>query len=222
MKFFTTTIATTLLAALASASEDENVDGRKMGQTKSILAAILGISDTDAKALIKNYGCYCYPNNQNMVGPLSTTHYNGPAVDDMDAACKALFRSQRCLQFDIAEGTYSKACTVEEGFSYDSDNSSGVEVFTCSTSQSACKQAMCEMELDFANTIAGLVNNGYAKDNQYFKMTNAEYAASCPTGLGGSGNNTPMQCCGTGLNRKTYNPLIQTCCSEVISSLGTC
>lgn len=219
MKLFATCFTTTLMALT---SAEETADGRKMGQTKSILAAILGMDESDAKALIKNYGCYCYPNNQNMVGPLSTTHYNGPAIDDMDAACKALFRSQRCLQFDVANGSYAKACNVEEGFSYDVDSSSGTDVYSCSTSQSLCKQSMCEMELDFATNIAALVAGGYAKDNSYFKMDNAEYAAACPTGMGGSGNGSPMTCCGTGLNRKTYNPLIQMCCSETISSLGTC
>lgn len=221
-------------AAYASASS-ESTDAasstpapRKMGQTKSMLAVILNMdSDDDAKALIKNYGCFCYPLGRKMVGP--TLNFNGDPLDELDQLCKNMYRAQKCITIDAEDGEYKRECETSQGFAWYVDGTGAVQCGNIDDTakdreRKACKYTMCEIELDFAHKVASLFSNGYSRNDDFFRMEETKYLSTCARtdNNGSNGQQQELACCGKGLDRRIFNNLVSDCCNDVVESIGTC
>jgi len=224
MKLFYTL---TGLAAVAhvhgSPRPDGKQGGRKLGQAKGILSIMLGISEPDAKSFLRNYGCYCYPLMAQKAGP--AFNYNGDPVDELDDLCKKLYRAQKCIDIDVADGVYETACDVEQGYGFfqkDGDIVCGAEENQDKDEKVACRINMCELEKDFASKVAALVNSGFTHTESYKNMNEAQYQATCQKTKNNSGSETELSCCGEGIARRTYNTITSECCDNRVESLGSC
>lgn len=225
MKF--TTACFTLAAAVAAQSDGGIQDGgRKLNQAKDMLAVVHNVSDREAKNLLRNYGCFCYPQGQNFVGP--TNGFNGEPVDELDRLCKQLFRAQRCLQIDSDNGEYPKQCNNDMAYAFHQDANTGDVVCgeeNATAKQSTrkdCKIDMCELEKDFVSKVSDLFNNGFVKNAAYENMGQSDYEATCARNSAGGGTQSELACCGAGIERRTYNSVVNMCCNNEVSSLGSC
>lgn len=218
-----------IAACIAKILAEDQPKGRKINQTKSMLSIRLGITEQDAKDLVKNYGCYCYPQSSTQVGP--AFNYHGDPLDELDSLCKKLYRAQKCIDIDSDEGNFFKPCTTDMAYAYtddglgnivclDEDSQNDVKAQT----RKECKKTMCELEMDFTNRVAELYESGdFVRNEDYYKMGVAAYKLNCKAVIGnGNGSSQNLSCCGEGLSRKTYNPLFTQCCEEQVSSLGSC
>jgi hypothetical protein len=213
------------LFALYNIQGAEAVGGRKLGQTKDILSVITGMSSQNAKNFLRNYGCYCYPLSAQKAGP--AFNYNGDPVDELDDLCKKLYRAQKCIDIDVAEGNYETECTLDQGYGFYTDDNGQV---VCGAEENqgerddkvACRVDMCELEKDFAEKVAALINSGYTHNNGFKNMDEAEYQASCPRTQNGNNAQVELSCCGTGISRRTYNTITSDCCDNRVESLGSC
>lgn len=219
-------ITAALIAVTSARPEKSDKPGeRKLGQTKDILSILTGQSTQETKNFLRNYGCYCYPLMAQKAGP--AFNYNGDPVDELDDLCKKLYRAQKCIDIDNAEGNYETECTLDQGFGFYQDNSGDI---VCGAEENqderdgkyACRINMCELEKDFAGKVAALINSGYAHKSEFRNMDEAEYQASCPKVKNGSGADTELSCCGSGINRRTYNTITSDCCDNRVESLGSC
>lgn len=211
------------ISASLFALANGDASGRRLGQTKEMLGSIMGISDVEAKNLIRDYGCYCYTLGQTAVGP--SLGFKGDPVDELDDLCKKLYRAEKCIAIDNEAGLYSVECTTNSAFQWFTDVNGDV---TCEDSEEhneerrACKKNMCELERDFTTKVAALFASGFTRNEANSKFSEEEYATRCPktpnTGNGGA----DLSCCGENLGRKTYNTLVNTCCDNRVESLGSC
>lgn len=220
MKFFTlSACASVALAATTGTSEL----GRKLGQTKDILSHYLDMESTEAKNFIRNYGCYCYPLLSATAGP--AFNFNGEPLDELDDLCKKLWRAQKCIEIDSENGTYEKGCALNQSYATHLNEKDEVVCGTKDNQENAeklsCRFNMCELEKDFAAKVAVLVKSGYQRNMAYKNMNEGEYRNTCQR-VAGSGTETELACCGTGLQRKTYNTLTSTCCDDRVESFGSC
>lgn len=197
---------------------------RKLGQTKDILAEYLGMSPADTKDLLKGYGCYCYVQDQNAVGPAFS--YNGEPLDELDALCKKLYRAQKCIDLDATAGNWNKNCDIMDSFKIYEDGNGGL---TCeepqgqdNTDRADCKLHMCYLELDFTGKIADLFNSGWDYQESMKGWSASDYQANCVKQPSNTGSNTELSCCGEGLERKTFNTMVNQCCNEEVTSIGSC
>lgn len=216
----------TLLAPtlLVHSSEDEIPGLRKLGQTKSMLATKLNIPEADAKNLLRGYGCFCYVQGSTSAGP--AFKYHGEAVDPLDQLCKDLYKAEKCIGIDSLDGNYRKGCFVDQSTKFSNIvNPDGTVSVICNDDQNQCKEDMCNIENDFSSKVAELFNTGYQTNNS-FKIAwqdEAGYKSLCPAPeRDDNGGMVAMSCCGKGLDRAIYNPLLSECCNEEISSLGSC
>jgi len=223
MKFISATTCFTLAAAV-SAQSDILDGGRKLNQAKDMLAVVHNVSDKEAKNLLRNYGCFCYPQGQNFVGP--TNGFNGEPVDELDRLCKQLFRAQRCLQIDSDNGEYPKECNNDQAYAFHLSNGDVVcgeeNASNKQTVRKDCKIDMCELEKDFVTKVSDLFNNGYVKNAAFENMSQNDYEATCARNSAGGGTQSELACCGAGIERRTYNSVVATCCNNEVSSLGSC
>lgn len=224
MKFITASTCFTL-AAFVSAQDNISDGGRKLNHAKDMLSMVHGVTDKEAKNLLRNYGCFCYPQGQNFVGP--TNGFNGEPVDELDRLCKQLFRAQRCLTIDSTNGVYPKECNQDQAYSFFQDNQGDVicgeeNASNKQTIRKDCKIDMCELEKDFVNKVSNLFNSGYVKVNAFENMNQADYEATCARNSAGGGTLSELACCGAGIERRTYNNVVNTCCNNQVSSLGSC
>lgn len=225
MKFFALTAAYVAVANAAPSSSENGVNGRKLGQTRDMLAHYLDMDQNAAKNFMRNYGCYCYPLASQKVGP--AFNYNAEPVDEMDHLCKKLWRAQKCIEIDSTNGVYEKACDV--GQAYGMHLNEDTNELICGTEENqsqqdklSCRFNMCELEKDFATKVADLVKSGYERNQAYKNMNEEEYRNTCER-VAGSGAETELACCGTGLKRKTYNTLTSQCCDgDRVESFGSC
>lgn len=221
MKVFALTAAYATVAYAAP----EKVGGRKLGQTRDMLSHYLDMEQNEAKNFLRNYGCYCYPLMSQKVGP--AFNYNAEPVDAMDELCKKLWRAQKCIEIDSVNGVYEKACDV--GQAYGTHLNEDTNELICGTEANqnqqdklSCRFNMCELEKDFATKIADLVKSGYERNQAYKNMNEEEYRNTCAR-VAGSGAETDLACCGSGLKRKTYNTLTSQCCDgDRVESFGSC
>lgn len=217
MKF---TRCLSLFGLIAISSKVSADLGRKLGQTRSMLAIKLGLSEADAKQLLKGYGCFCYTQGQTSVGPAHNFH--GQPLDELDQLCKKLYKAEKCINIDSTNGMYPKGCDIMQGTRF-TDN--GLGDVTCDDDQNKCKIAMCEIENDFSSKVAALVNSGFVLNPANLIDWNDEagYRARCPApGINNGSGPADMECCGQGLARTMYNPLITDCCDGKTASPGSC
>jgi hypothetical protein len=214
------------LALFSSKALAEKVGGRKIGQTKDMLSVKLGISVEDAKDLVRSYGCYCYPHNQKNVGPSENHPYNGAPMDELDELCKKLYRAQKCVNLDSDAGKWTLPCTLDNAYQFYQDNNGKV---ICENpneknpENKACKVNMCELENDFTDKVVALFNSGWQRNDDYFKWDENEYANRCQKAPQvGNSQQSELACCGEGLQRKTFNSLVNQCCDNEVQSIGAC
>lgn len=214
------------LALFSSKALADGVGPRKLGQTKDMLSVKLGISVEDAKDLVRSYGCYCYPHNQNKVGPAENHPYNGAPVDELDELCKKLYRAQKCVNLDSDAGKWTLPCTLDNAYQFYQDNTGKV---ICENpneknpENKECKVNMCELENDFTDKVVALFNSGWQKNADFFKWDENEYANRCQKAPQvGNSQQSELACCGEGLHRKTFNSLVNQCCDNRVESIGAC
>lgn len=219
MKFLTIPLVAYLQLTYA------NDMGRKINQAKDMLAIIRGIDERDAKQLMRGYGCYCYPLDGTRVGPLNG--YHGEPLDELDKLCKHLYRAERCLQIDSANGEYPKDCHNDMAYPFYEDSNNpgnvicGEEGIVPDPKRKECKIDMCELERDFVTRVNQLFNSGYTKNSMYDDMNAMDYDNVCVNNNGG-GHDNELACCGAGIERRTYNSLVHQCCNDQISAFGDC
>lgn len=206
-------------------AEEQKGGFRKLNQAKDMLAIKMGITDKEAKVLLRGYGCYCYPQNNNYVGPANG--FNGEPVDELDRLCKQLYRAQRCLEIDSNNGEYPKICTVDQAYAYHQDNSGDIicgeeNAPVKQDTRKECKIDMCNLEKDFVAKVSDLFNSGYSKNGAFDDMSETDYENTCTRLINAGGSPTELACCGTGIDRRTFNGLVNQCCNDQVSSLGSC
>lgn len=186
-----------------------------------------------ANSLIKDYGCYCYPDGQKTVG--SKFNYHGPALDEVDELCRNLFFKQKCFPIDSANDVYGgNNCETDNRFRwYIDDNTNmpvcGDKVDVNYYNRKPCKMNNCELEREFVIKIAELYENGYDTNSAFKRMDDATYQSICPSSNGTpSGKSRDLQCCGTGTSRRTYDSVIKQCCQDqsgtetMVKIIGNC
>ena len=60
---------------------------------------------------IQNYGCHCY-NSQSEDGRWNVMSGQGPAVDDIDQACKNLKKCRKCIHQDYPDEVMKGFCSL--------------------------------------------------------------------------------------------------------------
>jgi hypothetical protein len=213
---------------------------RNLAMARSMLSEILTgntLNGEDpyklANSLIKEYGCFCYPEGQKTVG--SKFNYHGAAVDEVDELCRNLFFKQKCFPIDSENGFYDGInCETDNRFRWYMDNDTNLPV--CGDRQDPnyyarkpCKMNNCELEREFVIKVAELYQNGYQANPDYKKMDDASYQAACPAVQGTpTGKSRDLQCCGTGNARRTYDSVIKECCLDTngketgVKIIGNC
>lgn len=209
------------LAAVNKAQQGNEVDGKKLQQTNLMLAHILPGAKQDAKDIVFRHGCYCFSRPGGLVGPRNG--YHGAPLDELDALCRDLYRSQKCLPADIA------GCHADQAYPFTKHAggsvSCGPDPITspkwASRPNNACKLQTCELELEFANAVNALVDSGYVADPAVSYIKDADYDAACPaiaTGI----PPPALECCGNGIGRKPFNGVTNQCCNDLIVTPGSC
>jgi len=221
MKLFGTAILA-LAAVKADDDQSSGVDGKKLQQTSEMLAHILPGSKKDGKQIIFRHGCYCFSRPGGLVGPRNG--YHGAPLDELDALCRDLYRSQKCLPADIDD------CTPDQAYPYtlnaDESVTCGPDPVTApkwaSREANACKLKTCQLELEFAEAVNALVDSGYVADPNFSYIRDADYDAFCPSVA--TGIPPPeLECCGEGIKRKPFNGVTNECCpSGIIATPGSC
>lgn len=189
--------------------------------------------------MIENYGCHCFPQHKSTAGGW------GKPVDEMDEACRSLYRCQKCINLEFPE----QCDTIDGGYKFqleeDLDRSIGCEAppktKTCASHMCSCDRAFAErvyslwVESDWQhNPLYWLhpANVKYLQKNAspVFDRTNV-----CTIG----GNVTPDACCGANYPNKVpynseqkeccspaakaYNPAMEVCCEDrVVSASKGC
>ena len=185
-----------------------------------------------ARVLVKNYGCYCYPQGSKIV--TSRFNYHGPAKDPLDELCRKLYFKQKCFSIDAEEGLYKgKDCVADNKFEWYTDSITGE--ITCGdendptyATRRPCKMDNCRLEREF---VEGIVNwfTDPTRDplNEDLRdMDDDTYKATCSddgNGALGTAQVHDLKCCGSGTDRRTYNSIIKDCCSDgSVAFIGSC
>ena len=203
-------------ALLASAST-ANAFLRQLGDSSNLLFEIMTnrhgstdfADDKAAKHFLDNHGCYCHPVKSKNVGPHGD--YNGPALDELDLLCKKFWQSQRCI---------SEGCDKDTDFTAAWDGSANQHACV---DADACASEICALEIDFNERVGQLIATGYVQDEALASKTEAEYSAICTEANTAARQGPKNNCCGSGIERKTYNDIMFDCCSDgSIKTMGTC
>lgn len=211
------------------ADSEEGLPGnatRTLATAKGMLAFLTGDHYTDTRDFIKEYGCYCYPQAHKTVGPLYG--YSGPALDPLDEACRQYFLASKCLAIDGAEGRLGKDfdCSADNRFQWYTINDQiicGSESKPGYHATRPCRNANCELEIEFVKVVADLYNSGYEKTRAWSRPGTDEYQTMCPPVPNANPGANVLSCCGTGYARRTYNTLIKQCCQDgTTASIGSC
>lgn len=203
------------------------------------------------KLRIFKYGCYCFPGNKAEYGnvamnnPRPRNGYTGPPLDELDALCYKLFKSEQCLeqkwQADPVTAPYCNFThTASFNYKYSIDENKntvcGIGHFTNRKKQNylannantmSCKLDSCNLEDEFLNSFIDLVENQGFLDRfnrQHNMIHDDEYDSLCvnPSRNNVGGPKQFDECCGVGLNRRFYNGAIHSCCNEKVVPFGTC
>jgi len=190
--------------------------------------------------MMSNYGCHCFPTHKSTIGG------KGVPVDELDEACRSLYRCHKCINIEDP----GSCDTDEGGYKYGLEAAGNINCDVSPSSKRDCQFNQCKCDAHFAQTVFELWTNGawsynanYWTNGRYIK--NAERdglavfdpAISCVMGM----NVTPDACCGSDYPNKvpynqgqrdccvsavaTYNPVTHQCCEkegEVKSSSRDC
>jgi len=229
MQYFT-------IAAMAAAAVNAQIDCgpdstdpmcRTISTAKGLVSHYTGIGHIEARAFIKDYGCYCFPRGNRSTG--SKNGYNGKAVDALDEACRQLYLASKCLSIDAEEGNMGvdDTCNADNRYRWYVDASNKV---VCGDEDKPsyqftrpCNYANCELEKVFAQQVADIyADPSFSKNKAWDNLDEDEYEALCPK-VKGTNPLTNLSCCGAGFNRRTYNPIAKDCCDDGSTSpVGTC
>lgn len=227
-------VRTLVIASLALSAQviadDGDAGPRKFPQVRSMMATLTGLSEKEVSAHFRNYGCYCYIDGKRTVG--GTFAKAMAPLDELDQACKHLYRAQKCVAIDMEEGvhTHKARCDVTSSYRWyvqDGQIECGDQNDPTYYTEQTCRMHVCELEKAFALKIKALYDGGWAKTTEFYRMDDATYQEKCidpHAGNGGNnGNDAEWSCCGTGVNRKTYNSLVNTCCDDgSVKAIGLC
>ena len=219
---------------------------RTFSSSKNMLAEILQYHGTDephkeAKNLIRNYGCYCYPDGSKVA--TSRFNYHGPALDPLDNLCREVFFRQKCFEIDAKENLYGEGveCKYEKSYNWFFDEDTGE--IQCGKKNNPgfaykkpCNANNCAIERDFAHQVAALyLDSSFSSKLDYKNMDDDTYQVTCvsqPKAV-----EHELKCCGspvqtydkkTGVqtvnfDRRMYNSLVSECCDDgTVAFAGAC
>lgn len=226
--------------ALVTAEDSENTTiiidqpaNRFLYQSFQMLAVLVpSLNDDQARAFILKHGCYCFPSGYKGESRAKPRFgYKGPPLDELDNLCKDLWVSQRCLKSEeIYQG---EECDIEDNFPWFVDTNGDVQ---CGQGDdfpdwelkphNQCKYKNCLLELEFAQNVKHLIDNGYTQDpsNPINNINDGKYAKFCPTDKNSGNGGSTDGCCGEGTKRKPFNSLTKECCAATNEArpIGTC
>lgn len=241
MKFATSTsIAIFTFSSIHAQFEDYNtmpsdyaiggVDERKLLQTWNMLYHIEPSfqREPDARRFLLKHGCYCHAMGASAVG--SRNGYHGPPLDELDALCRDLWRSQKCMNHEESDAD-NENCPIDAGYPWDDvlgDN--GEPEVACGRSENdrwmkrdenQCDIKVCELEKEFAFKVKDLIASGYVKNPQFHTIQDGEYEAFCPSSEFPEARDE-YACCGEGLSRRPFDSVSKQCCADRITEIGSC
>lgn len=169
------------------------------------------------QSMLTNYGCHCFPQHK------STKGGKGPAVDQLDEACRTLYRCHRCI--DIEDP--GQCDTDQGGYNYEKLPNGGLNCDIPSRKKPECQKNQCLCDARFADTVYDLFmntnNDNWVFDanfwlhGKYVKVAEKnnvavfDKAASCQAGV----SSTPNKCCGDNYpDKQPYNDNDRSCCSQ--------
>lgn len=200
------------------------------------------------KYFLKNYGCYCFVTRDGSKIVAPRNGYNGPPKDELDALCMTLFKAQKCLSAEQTENEQGDQCRIDRNYAFtlrdqefDTDGNpllSDEEMISClpkklkphqikkwsKRPKNICKKTICEVEKEFAIRVKNLWESGFRQTNpDIIGMNDREYVNQCVNIEKRSLNEDSADCCGKGMDRRSYNPVNKMCCAdESLAPVGSC
>ena len=234
-----------LLAPLTSSLDFQ--EGRTLAQAKSMLVALRPDLNTGhktqhrARDILFRHGCYCYSMGSGNVGPRH--NYHGPALDKLDELCRDLYRAQRCLKYEMESSSSSNSnsnnsvsCNLSIGYPFYKNQNTGEIICNHQTNpnwnqkpENQCRYKNCQLEKEFIEKVEALLSSTPMNRHErniinpiYADISDNDYGKYCPAETY-SGNNKGLEaCCGIGIERKPYDAVNRSCCSEKVVDLGNC
>lgn len=186
---------------------------------------------------LRNYGCNCYPDNQDQPRPSNSAvnewHMgsNGLPIDDLDQACLQLHESYRCVEMDRANNLFQDrtrdGCYKGTAYKYHTAADGSI---VCGPTKNpnyaknpdtyACQKAICTLERNFAYQVADILSDPLQfRDDHSSNYNDRDNICSKRTGFGGARDS----CCGDYPNRNLYQSSTQECCAGGQSAqIGQC
>lgn len=131
---------------------------------------------TDIKRAIKNYGCNCFQENFREISESGSSALlpksNGRPIDDFDSACYQLNQKYRCFVLDKLNGELEDTCDYQTAYNWHVNENGEIKCgrkndVNYAESNDICRNALCQMELQFAKRMAAIIN-----DPRQFKLDN--------------------------------------------------
>jgi len=254
---------------------------RKLPQIKQMVTHMTDLTLGQVSKIIRNYGCYCYVGKSKLPGTISGKGNIKP-LDPLDEACRDLWRAEKCLAVDSENGVYGEKrhCSMKSGYKWHLDEANSIK---CGDEdpeirekkrqdggkngdEANCKMDLCELEKSFAIRVKKIFDNGFEKNNDFYKMSESDYNEKCSppeksdkdkssrdagdlaeearneelalavvAGEAEDENNDQSElsfkpndpallaCCGSGIDRRTYNTMIADCCNDgSVRPFGMC
>lgn len=212
----------------------EKPDSKFLWQTYEMLELIAPETNDpstwaiESRKMLLKYGCYCFPEAFDVSKPRNG--YSGPGLDELDEACRDLYRAQKCILDDLREEGIT-GCSLDNQYEWHQDNTGAI---VCGPDgpgsgtwnqqpENQCMYRTCELERQFVYRVKALVNNGsYQQRTDIYELQDSDYDSFCPAPTHNGGGDHTTECCGTGLSRKHFNSVVNQCCAEQVESFGTC
>ena len=234
-------VSGTMERILKKDDRQASLSNRKLSNITNMLMKLTNLSSNQIHNLISNYGCFCY------IGSTSDFIGNPKAtpLDPLDNLCKSFHKAQNCLSIDNSLNIYKKPCYKNDTYKWYFDVKSGDSTgeIICGNkdnknSMSPCKKTLCETEKEFALEVKKLIlDRNFRPEDQYLRMNGTQFEDVCgksssfqhvsryaPISLDElAANFHQYSCCGTGLNRKSFNEFLDECCYDgKVRPIGSC
>lgn len=221
-----------LLLSLVSktlTNDIESPDTRKVQHVAKMMFTLdSSQSQDDWQKFIRNYGCYCYVHDGNRKIGQRNDLISHPVVplDAMDEACRAVARAQRCIDIDENNGRFPEnKCHL--GSTYKWYHDTNTNTIICNdendptwAAENTCRTTLCAYEKRLVETVVSLYQDAsFNKNMAWHRMDDVTYKATClKTDSGNSVDNgnrgsQDYDCCGTGVDRRTFNIAVHDCCN---------
>jgi len=177
----------------------------------------------ETRKMLLKYGCYCFPGSFESSKPRHG--YGGPGLDELDNACRDLYRSQKCIVEDFANN--NEECDPEVVYRWFNDNGQVVcgdenDPAYATDPLNSCAMQNCNVEREFAFRVKTITQGSWVSNPDIYDLQDSNYSNFCPaTSSSGSGTKTTA-CCGAGLSRKPFNSVVAQCCNNQVESFGSC